>query len=77
MLKTKSGGAMLSSSKCALCGSKKLRFMREQETKGLLSSLSLKKPLRKILLFGGIFFKHIECNHFSVINDLIIFIIIK
>ena len=28
-------------SKCAVCGSKKLRFMRKQETKGLLTSLGL------------------------------------
>ena len=30
------------SSKCAVCGSKISRFMKEQETKGILSSLVLK-----------------------------------
>ena len=41
--KTKNGRAMLSS-KFAVCGSKKSRFMKEQKAKGLLSSLSLKTP---------------------------------
>ena len=53
MLKTKNGRAMLSS-KCVLCGSKKSRFMKEQEVKGILSSLGLKTPLSKIQLFGDI-----------------------
>ena len=50
-------------SKCAKCGFKKSRFVKEQEAKGLLSSLGLKtliisKILRlsKIPLFGGLFF---------------------
>ena len=34
-------------SKYAICGSKKSRFMKEQETKGILSSLGLKTPLSK------------------------------
>ena len=37
-------------SKCAICGSKKSRFMKEQEEKGILSSLGLKTPLSKIPL---------------------------
>ena len=36
MLKTKNGRLNLSS-KCAACGSKKSRFMKEKESKGLLS----------------------------------------
>ena len=50
-------------SKCAECGFKKSRFVKEQEAIGLLSSLGLKtlvisKILRlsKIPLFGGLFF---------------------
>ena len=35
-------------SKCAVCGSKKSRFIKEQEAKGLLSNLGLKTPLSKI-----------------------------
>ena len=55
MLKTKNGTIMLSS-KCAVCGSKKSRFMKEQETKGLLSSLGFKTPLSNIPLLGKILF---------------------
>ena len=52
---TKNGRAMLSS-KFAVCGSKKSRFMKEQKAKGLLSSLSLKTPLTKVSLLGNILF---------------------
>ena len=45
--KTKNGRLMLSS-KCAVCGSKKSRFMKEQEAKGLLSNLGIKTPLSEI-----------------------------
>ena len=38
---------------------KKSRFMKEQEAKGLLSSLSLKAPFNKIPLIGDIFLKFI------------------
>ena len=38
------------SSKCAVYSSKKLRFMKEQEAKEILSSLGLKTPLNKIPL---------------------------
>ena len=43
-------------SKCAICGSKKLRFMKEQEAKGILSSLGLKTPSSKIPLLSDIMF---------------------
>ena len=49
MLKTKNGRFMLSS-KWAACGSKKSKFMKEQETEGLLSNLGIKTPLSKIPL---------------------------
>ena len=55
MLKTKNGTIMLSS-KCAVCGSKKSRFMKERETKGLSRILGLKTPLSKIPLLGDILF---------------------
>ena len=41
-------------SKCSVCGIKKSRFMKEQEAKGLLSSLGLETPLRKVPLLGDI-----------------------
>ena len=31
--------------KCAVCDAEKLRFFKEQEAKGILSSLGLKTPL--------------------------------
>ena len=43
-------------SKCADCGIKNSRFVKEQEAKGRLSSLGLKTQLNKIPLFCNIFF---------------------
>ena len=42
-------------SKCAICGSKKSRFIKNQEVKGLLSNLGIRKPLSKVPLLGVIF----------------------
>ena len=53
MLTTKNGRTILSS-KCVACGSKKSRFMKEQEIKGILSSLGLKTTLSKVSLFVDI-----------------------
>ena len=44
-------------SKCATCGSKKLRFIKNQETKGLLSSLGLKTPSSKVPILCDILFQ--------------------
>ena len=41
-------------SKCAICGSKKSKFIKNQETKGLLSSLGIRTPLGKIPLLGDV-----------------------
>ena len=54
MIKTKSGKLMLSS-KCAVCGSKKSKFIKEQEAEGLLSNLGIKTPLSKIQLLNLLF----------------------
>ena len=43
-------------SKCTICGSKKSKFIKEQEAKGLLSNLGIRTPLSKIPLMGDIFF---------------------
>ena len=43
-------------SNCAICGSKKSRFIKKQEASGILSSLGLKTPLTKIPLLGDILF---------------------
>ena len=43
-------GRILLLSKCAVCDSKKSKFIKEQEASWLLSSLEIKKPLSKISL---------------------------
>ena len=42
--------------KCAICGSRKSIFIKEQEASGILSNLDLKTPLNKIRLLGDILF---------------------
>ena len=54
MIKTKNSRLTLSS-KCAICVSKKSRFMKEQEAEGLLSNLGIKTPLNKIPLLTILF----------------------
>ena len=43
-------------SKCAICRSKKSRFIKNQEAKGLLSNLGINTPLTKVPLLGDILF---------------------
>ena len=43
-------------SKCAICGSKKSRFIKNQEAKGLLSNLGIRTPLSKVPKLGDILF---------------------
>ena len=43
-------------SKCAICGSKKSRFIKNQETKELLSNLGIKTSLSKVPILGDILF---------------------
>ena len=44
-----SNGKMMILSKCAICGSKKSKFIKKQEAKGLLCKLGIKTPLGGIL----------------------------
>ena len=53
--KTSNSRAMVLS-KCAMCGSKKSRFIKNQEAKGLLSNLDVRTPLRKVTILGDILF---------------------
>ena len=55
VLSTTNGRVMILS-KCAVCGSKKSRFIKHQEAKGLLSKLGIKTPLSKIPILGDISF---------------------
>ena len=43
-------------SKCAICGSNKQRFIKDQEAKGLLSNVGVRTPLSKIPILGDILF---------------------
>ena len=55
VLKTSNGRTMILS-KCAICGSKKSRFIKNQEAKGLLSNLGIRTPLSKVPVLGDILF---------------------
>ena len=43
-------GRMMLLSNCTVCDSKKLKFLKQQETSGLLSGLGINAPLNKIPL---------------------------
>ena len=51
---TSNGKLMIS--KCAICGSRKSKFIKKQDAKGILSSLGIKTPLSKITILGDAFF---------------------
>ena len=43
-------------SKCVICGSKKSRFIKNQEARGLLSNLGVRTLLGKVPIFGEVSF---------------------
>ena len=47
-----SNGKAKISSKCATSDIKKSRFIKNQDAKGLLSNLGLRKPLSKVAVLG-------------------------
>ena len=51
-----SNGKKMLLSKCVKCGSKKSRFIKNQEAKGLLSNFGIRTPLSKVSLLGDILF---------------------
>ena len=51
--KTSNGRTMLLS-KCAICDSKKSRFIKNQEAKGLLSNLGIRTSLSKVPILGDV-----------------------
>ena len=51
-----SNGKIMILSKCGICNSKKSKFIKRQEAKGLLSKLGIKTPLSKIPILGDILF---------------------
>ena len=53
--KTSDGRTMVLS-KCAICDSKNSNFIKNQETKRLLSNLGVRTPLSKVPILGDILF---------------------
>ena len=51
-----SNGKLMMLSKCAICDSKKSKFINKQEASGLLSKLGIKTPLSKIPILGDALF---------------------
>ena len=43
-------------SKCAVCNSRKSKFIKKQDAKGLLSKLGINTPLSKIPVLGDTLF---------------------
>ena len=54
MFKTKNNRSLMQS-ECSVCGTKKSRFVKEQDAKGLLSNLGIKTPLSRIRLLNVLF----------------------
>ena len=54
--KTSNDGTIILS-KCAVCKTKKPRFIQKQNTKGLLSNLGIRTPLSKIPILGDVLFR--------------------
>ena len=69
VLNTSNGKTMLLS-KCPKCGSKKPKFIKNQEVKGLSSNLNTRTPLFKILLLGNILFQKYKMN--EIVNKLLL-----
>ena len=51
-----SNGKMMILSKCRTCDSKKSKFIKKQEAKGLLNKLGIKTPFSKLPILGDILF---------------------
>ena len=43
-------------SKCAICSSKKSKFIKKQHSKGLLSNIGIRTPLSKIPILADVLF---------------------
>ena len=43
-------------SKCAICGIRKSKFIKKQESNGIIISLGIKTPLSKIPILGDVLF---------------------
>ena len=50
-------------SKCAICSSKKSRFIKNQEAQGLPSNLGIRTPLSTIPILGNILFQGVRIKY--------------
>ena len=57
-------------SKCPICGSRKSRFIKNQEAKGLLSNLGIRTPLSKVPILGDILFQKYKMN--EIVNKFLL-----
>ena len=55
-ISSRNNGRAIILSKCTICSSKKSRFIKSHEAKGLLSNLGVKAPLSKVPLLGHVLF---------------------
>ena len=69
IVRTKNG-RIIFLSKCEVRDSKKLKFIKEQEDSGLLSSLGIKTPLNEIPLLGPLLFYEYKMN--EIVNKFLI-----
>ena len=51
-----SNGRLMILSKCAICDDKKIKFVKNQEGKRLLSNLGIKTPLNEVPILGDTLF---------------------
>ena len=65
-------------SKCAISGSKKSRFIKNQEAKDLLSNLGIRTVLNKVPVLGDILFwcvrtclKDTNCSQHIKMNEIV------
>ena len=58
--------------KCATCGSKKSRFIKNQEAKGLLSNFGLKTRLSKVPILGDILFWSLKYKMNEIVNKFLL-----
>ena len=49
-------GRIILLSKCTVCNSKKSKFLKEQDVRGLLSSLGIRTPLSQVPLLSPLLF---------------------
>ena len=59
-------GRMMLLWKCAKCDGKKLKFIKQQEGSGLLSSLAIKTPFNKFPLLGPLLFSRHWYNKLGI-----------